>query len=141
MGSWKKILLEGDAATLSSIAAKNVLKQTASAGTAIAASRSDHLHDVTVASPAPIIGGQAQGPGTAITLPRADHVHAAYGSFSPKSHILSLHGTATGPLWIGKQELNQAVFHKAATAPTTPGTSQIYYNTSPGTRAPFIYSA
>lgn len=140
MGSWKKILLEGDAAVLSSSVAKNVLKQTPTAGTAVSASRFDHLHDVTVASPAPVIGGQAQGAGTAITLPRADHVHAAYGSFSPKSHILSLHGTATGPLWIGGQ-LNAAVMHRTASAPASPGSAQIYYNISPGTKAPFVYVA
>lgn len=141
MGSWKKILLEGDAAVLTTVAPKNVLKQTAAAGTATTAARHDHLHDVTLGVPIAVIGQQSASEGTATKMPRADHVHAAYGSFSPKSHILSLHGTATGPLWIGKQELNQAVFHKAAVAPNTPGTGQIYYNSSPGTKAPFVYSA
>lgn len=141
MGSWKKILLEGDAAVLTTVVPKNVLKQTASAGTATTAARHDHLHDVTLGIPIPVIGGQSASEGTATKMPRADHVHAAYGTFFPKTRPLSAWGTATGPLWIGKQELNQAVFHKAAVAPTTPGSGQIYYNTSPGTRAPFVYTA
>jgi len=141
MGQWKKILLEGDAAVLTTVAPKNVLKQTAAAGTATTAARWDHAHDVTLGVPIPVIGQQSAAEGTATKMPRADHVHAAYGSFSPKSHILSLHGTAIGPLWIGKQQLNQAALHRTGTAPTTPGTGQIYYNSSPGTRAPFVYTA
>lgn len=141
MGSWKKILLEGDAAVLTSIAPKNVLDQVAAAGTATTAARHDHLHDVTLGSVAPVVGGQSAAIGTATKMPRADHIHAAYGSFSPKPHALSQHGTAVSALWIGGQELNAAVMHRAASAPAGPGSAQIYYNTSPGTKAPFIYVA
>ncbi len=141
MGQWKRIILEGEAATLTSAAAKNVFKQTAAAGTALSAARADHLHDVTLGIPIPVIGGQSASEGTATKMPRADHVHAAYGTFTPKSHILNLHGTATGALWIGGQQLNKAALHRAGTAPTTPGTGQIYYNSSPGTKAPFVYVA
>lgn len=75
--SWKKILLEGDAAVLSDNPPVDVDFTTASAGTATEASRQDHKHSVpaaTVADIAAVDGGPASA-GTLNKFVRADHKH------------------------------------------------------------------
>jgi len=137
--AWKKILLTGDAAELADEVPLDIQDQAAAQGTAVQASRQDHLHDVLFGSVAPVVGAQAAGIGTAVTLPRADHVHGAYGSFAPSAHDLNAHGTATAVLYVGKQQLHEAVLHRGTAPPASPGTGQIYYNSSPGTLAPYMY--
>lgn len=62
---------------LSNVPPVNVTKLPASAGVALAASRSDHKHDITTAVPVSV--GSVNQEGTAESLARSDHVHASTG--------------------------------------------------------------
>jgi len=48
--SWKKILMEGDAAVLSDTVPDDVKKQSANAGTAVEAARQDHKHNLDLSA-------------------------------------------------------------------------------------------
>jgi len=76
--SWKRILLEGDAAVLSDTAPVDVDFNAASAGSATQASRQDHKHDVPEALVGDLVAvdGGAAAVGTANKFVRADHKHA-----------------------------------------------------------------
>lgn len=99
---WRRVLLEGDAAELSNTPPQNVIKQTAAQGTATEASRDDHLHDVTVASPGAAVDGQAAAEGSATSLVRSDHRHAL--------------GPLAAAVNCGQQELQRMVFQNLVTA-------------------------
>ena len=75
--SWKKILLEGDAAVLSNTPPVDVDFTAASAGTATEASRQDHKHSVPAASAGEIaaVDGGAASAGTLNKFVRGDHKH------------------------------------------------------------------
>lgn len=76
--TWKKILLEGDAAELSDVASVNVDHAVASAGVAALASRQDHKHDVDegVVGTLGAVDGGAAALGTDNAIPHLDHKHA-----------------------------------------------------------------
>lgn len=76
--SWKRILLDGDAAVLSNTAPVDVDFLVAAAGVATDASRRDHKHDVPEALVGDLaaVDGGAAAVGTANKFVRADHKHA-----------------------------------------------------------------
>lgn len=126
---WKRVMLEGDVAVLSNTAPVNVDFSTASAGTALEASRQDHKHAVPealVGDLSPVDGGAA-AIGTTNKFVRADHKHAL------------------GPL-VNNLNFNQKqgvglVVHVSTSAPN-PGSEvegQIYYNSSVGDKHPYIW--
>ncbi len=75
MPGYKKILLEGDAATLTStVTPANVDFTVATIGTSTEAARADHKHSAVAGSPVALDGLSADGTSTAFV--RADHKHA-----------------------------------------------------------------
>lgn|GEM_PF-4123978 len=71
---WKRILLEGDAALLTStVTPVNVNLGPASIGTSTEAARADHKHSADVGSPVALDGLPSDGTSTAFC--RADHKH------------------------------------------------------------------
>jgi hypothetical protein len=72
---WKRILLEGDAATLTSTVTPVAVDFGAAAiGTSTEAARADHKHSAVAGSPVALDGLAADGTSTAFV--RADHKHA-----------------------------------------------------------------
>jgi len=72
---WKKILLEGDAATLTdTVTPTDVDFGAASIGTSNEAARADHKHSAVVGSPVALDGTSSDGTSNAFV--RADHKHA-----------------------------------------------------------------
>ena len=109
--SWKKILLEGDAAVLS---------------------------DTT---PEAITENASGSAGVATEASRRDHVHASPASWTPSSHATSHKsgggdeidldelGVPTGSVDFNKQEVVNMVIEQQSTAPSTPTQGQVYYDT------------
>jgi len=72
---YKKILLEGDAATLTStVTPEDVDFAAASIGTSNEAARADHKHSAVAGSPVALDGTSSDG--TSTSFVRADHKHA-----------------------------------------------------------------
>lgn len=74
MPAYKKILLEGDAASLASLAPANVDFAVAAVGIGTTAARDDHKHSAPTGSPSDI--GTANASGSSNSIPRLDHVHS-----------------------------------------------------------------
>lgn len=139
--SWKKVAYLDEVATLSDVDPQIVQKQTASPGTASAASRDDHKHDVAVAVPGDIVENHTVAEGISTSLARADHEHGSPADWTPKVHAtdhkdgggdpinLDEFGDPTGPIEINKQSLVNPVIDPQAVEPTTPVDGQIYYDT------------
>ena len=127
--SWKRVLLEGDAAELSDTAPVDVDFDVAAAGSATKASRQDHKHDVpeAVGGDLAAVDGGAAAVGTANKFVRADHKHAL--------------GPLVAALNCGQQQLQRHVLHAVAAAPDS-GTEvegQIYYNSDVGNKHAYIW--
>jgi len=125
--SWKKILLEGDAAVLSDTAPVDVDFNAASAGSATEAARQDHKHHVPealVGDLAPVDGGAA-AVGTANKFVRADHKHAL--------------GPLQANLDFNQKQADKMVLDVEATPPSTPVNGQIYFSSADS--HPYIYVA
>jgi hypothetical protein len=122
---FKKILLEGDAAVLSDTAPVDVDFNAASAGTATEASRQDHKHDVPEASVGDLaaVDGGAAAIGSANKFVRADHKHAL--------------GPLVANLDFAKKQATAMALDVQATAPGTPVTGQIYFNSADS--HPYVY--
>ena len=155
--TWVKVLLDGDAATLSTSAPVDVTKSTGAPGTASAASRQDHKHDITTAVVGSIVPDSTAAEGTATSLSRSDHVHgfvnvtptaavdggaAAEGTSSGISARAD-HKHALGPLaatlnFAGYQGAN-LVFENSATDPATPVLGKVYFRT--GDLHPYVCTA
>ena len=72
---WKKILIEGDAAALTTTVTPAAVDFAAAVvGTSGEAARADHKHSATAGSPVALDGVSADGTGTSFV--RADHKHA-----------------------------------------------------------------
>jgi hypothetical protein len=123
--SWKKILLEGDAAVLSNTAPVDVDFNAASAGTATEAARQDHKHDVPEASVGDLaaVDGGAAAVGTANKFVRADHKHAL--------------GPLVANLDFAKHNATAMALDVQSTAPSSPVDGQIYFNTTDD--HPYVY--
>ena len=88
---------------LTSTAPENVKVQTASQGSATAAARADHKHNVEIGNPAPLPVASTTNPGTATTLSLSDHIHATPGlattladGYMPATAVTKLAGIAAG---------------------------------------------
>ena len=103
--AWKKILLEGYAASLSDVAPVNASHAVAAAGDAATASRQNHKHDIDegVVGTMVAIDGGAAALGSADAVPHLDHKHtlgalAVNLDFNQKQAVgLVAHATATPP--------------------------------------------
>lgn len=160
--SWKKILLEGDAAVLSDVAPVDVDFLTAAAGTATTASRQDHKHNVPAALVGDIVAPSfaGAGVGTANKFVRADHIHGlAEGALTDlkavdgtakslgttdklvrADHIHAL-GPLVANLDFAKHQATGMALDVQSTAPATPVDGQIYFNTTVGDKHPYVYVA
>jgi len=143
--SWKKILLEGDAAELSDVVAGTIVPgATASAGVASLASRQDHVHEapatypatahdldahnqVTVAELSAIVSDATLDDSSATRTP-SSHA-AAHKDAGGDEILLSELGVPTGSVDFNKQQLINAVFEQQSTEPGTPTQGQVYYDT------------
>ena len=127
--TWKKVMLEGDAAVLSDTVPENVDFAAASAGVATGASRQDHKHDVPEALVGDMVAvdGQAAAVGTANKFIRADHRHAL--------------GPLQANLDCNQKQLTGQVMHVAASAPNPAAEveGQIYYNSTGGDKHPYVW--
>lgn len=126
MAAWKKVLLEGDAAVLSSTAPVNVSHAAASAGTATEAARQDHKHgiDAGVVGDIKAVNGAAAALGTAVGVSHVDHVHPL--------------GPLVANLDFAQNQALQLVIHGTASAPGTAVVGQLYYNTTDS--HPYVYT-
>ncbi len=121
---WKKILLEGDAAVLTStVTPVNVDFAAAAIGTSTEAARADHKHSATVGSPVALDGLASDGTSTAFV--RADHKHAF--------------GALAVDLNFNEHEADRMALDNlsAAAAYTTTKLGVIYFDTND--RRPYIY--
>jgi len=123
--SWKKIMLEGDAAALSNTAPVDVDFSAASAGSATEAARQDHKHDVPEASVGDLaaVDGGSAAIGTANKFVRADHKHAL--------------GPLVADLDFAKNNAVNMALDVQATAPSSPVDGQIYYSSTD--KHPYVY--
>jgi hypothetical protein len=135
--TWKKVLLEGDAAVLSDTAPVDVTKATADAGVASDASRRDHKHNVSTAQPTGNVAESASAAeGTATSLARSDHVHACPATWAATAHKLNTHNAADGAVNCGKQQMTNMALDNQSSDPSTPVLGQIYFKT--GDTHPYI---
>lgn len=125
--SWKKILLEGDAAVLSDVAPVDVDHAAASAGTATTAARQDHKHDLNegVVGTIKAVDGSSAALGTDNAVPHLDHVHPL--------------GPLVANLNFNKKQATSMVLDVQASAPASPVDGQIYYNSTDD--HPYVYVA
>lgn len=138
--SWKKILVEGDAATLSDTNPQSIQVQTASPGSGLSGSREDHLHAVSTAAPAAITVGATQAEGSATSLARSDHIHQSPSTWTPSSHAtahksgggdaLALDELAvpTGNVSFNKKQATSLALEVLSSAPASPVNGQVYFN-------------
>ena len=141
--SWKKFLVDGDAAVLSDTVPNTIEPDdAASAGVATGASRQDHEHAIVTAVPTGDVAESATAAeGTATSFVRSDHVHAAPATWAPTAHeashknggsdeiLLNEFGEPTASVEFSQQQLLKMVFEQLATAPGTPTQGQVYYDT------------
>lgn len=127
--SWKKILMEGDAAVLSDTAPTNPDFSAATAGAASDASRRDHKHQLS----AGVVGDMAAIDGGA----------AALGSATGVSHVDHKH--ALGPLSanfnFNQKQAVGLIAHAAAAAPNAGAEveGQLYYNSTGGDKHLYVW--
>ena len=132
--SWKKILLEGDAAVLSDTVPGTIGENdTASAGVATQASRQDHTH-----------GSPATWAPTAHDLDTHNSVTVAELSAivsdatlddssdtrTPSAHLLDSHTAPTAAVDFNKQQATNLALDVQATAPATPVDGQVYFSSA-----------
>lgn len=123
--SWKRILLDGDAAVLSDTAPVDVDFAIAAAGVATDASRRDHKHDVPKALVGDLVAVDGGGAaiGTANKFVRADHKHAL--------------GPLVADLDFAKNNAVGMALDVQATPPSTPVNGQIYFLSTDS--HPYVY--
>ena len=123
--SFKRILLEGDAAVLSTTVPVNVDFSAASAGVATEASKQDHKHPVPEALVGDLVAvdGGAADVGTADKFVRADHKHAL--------------GSLAANLDFNKKQATAMALDVQASAPGTPVEGQAYFNSAD--KHPYVY--
>lgn len=127
--AWKKILLDGDAAVLSSTPPVNANFAAADDGSATEASRQDHKHDLDEGTTGDLqpVDGTAEAIGTANGVAHVDHIHAL--------------GPLVASLNYAQNQATFLVLHKSATAPSS-GTEvegQVYYDTTGGDQHPYLW--
>jgi len=123
--SFKKILIEGDAAVLSDTAPIDVDFSAAAAGSATDASRQDHKHAVPEALVGDLtaVDGGAAAVGTANKFVRADHKHAL--------------GPLQANLDFNQKQATSLALDVQASAPGTPVDGQVYFNSAD--KHPYVY--
>lgn len=123
--SFKRILLEGDAAVLSDTAPVDTDFNVAAQGTASEASRQDHKHDVPEALVGDLVAvdGGAADIGTANKFVRADHKHPL--------------GPLAANLDFNKKQATAMALDVQAAAPGTPVSAQVYFNSVD--KHPYVY--
>jgi len=120
--SWKKILLEGDAALLTSTETPATCDAgSAVIGTSTEAARADHKHSIAVDSPVALDGTASDG--TSDSLARADHKHAI--------------GTLAVNLDFGENEAVNMALENQSSNPSTSKAGRIIFNTSDN--HPYVY--
>jgi len=127
---WKKVLLDGDAAVLTSNAPANVDFSAAAVGVGTTAARDDHKHSVPEALVGDLVtvDGGAAAVGTANKFVRADHKHplgplvADLNFQEHEAPALALQNTS------------------AAGAITTTKLGRIYFDTTAADRHPYVYT-
>jgi hypothetical protein len=121
---WKRILLEGDAAVLTSTVTPVAVDFAAAAiGTSTEAARADHKHSAVAGSPVALDGLAADGTSTAFV--RADHKH----SFAPLAVDLNFNEHEADRMALDNLS--------AAAGYTTTKLGVIYFDTVD--RHPYIY--
>ncbi len=113
---WKRILLTGDAAELSTNAPNTIQPDdAASAGTGTKASKDDHEHAIVTAIPVTV--GSANAEGNSTSFSRANHVHARehakYTDASAKAAAVQAGAITNG---VTKAPTHDAVFDVKTTA-------------------------
>lgn len=136
--SWRRILLEGDAAVLSDVVPVDVTKEAASAGIASEASRQDHKHDISTGVPGTIGENDTPAEGVATSLARSDHTHGSPATWAPGAHNLDVHGAPTGPVGLGSQEIQSVSLEKVASLPAGFDGQVVFLNTDDH---PYVYVA
>jgi hypothetical protein len=123
--SWKRLLLEGDAAVLSDTAPVNVDHAVASAGTAAQAARQDHKHDLNegVVGTLKAVDGSSAALGTDNAVPHLDHVHAL--------------GPLVANLNFNKKQATGMALDVQSSAPSSPVEGQTYYSSAD--KHPYVY--
>lgn len=127
--TWKKVLLEGDAAVLSDTAPVNVDHAAAAAGSATEASRQDHKHDLDegIVGTIKAVDGSAAALGTDDAVPHLDHVHPL--------------GPLTANLDLNQNQAVGLVLHATDTPPNS-GTEvegQVYYDSGVADKHPYVW--
>jgi len=113
--SWKKILLEGDAALLTSTVTPTTCDAgAAEIGTSTEAARADHKHSIAVGSPVALDGNASDG--SSDYLARADHKHAL--------------GPLATSLDFNQNQALQFVVENLSSDPASGVAGQIYFNTT-----------
>lgn len=119
--SWKKVLLEGDAAVLSDTTPEAITESASgSAGVATEASRRDHVH----ASPA--------------SWTPAAH-EASHKSGGGDEILLHEFGDPTAAVEFNKQQATNLALDVQSSAPASPVDGQVYYNSTDD--HPYVYIA
>ena len=123
--SFKKILLEGDAAVLSDTPPVDTDFNAAAQGSATEAARQDHKHDVPEALVGDLVAvdGGAADVGTANKFVRADHKHGL--------------GPLAANLDFNKKQATAMALDVQGSAPGTPVDAQVYF--SSGDKHPYVY--
>ena len=119
---WKKILLEGDAATLSD-STPQPIGTTASAGTATDASRSDHVHT---------IGDGAINSSTMFASGVVDNNALADGAVTVSKINIDAN------LSFNENEAVEMALENLSSEPTTSKVGRIYFNTTDN--HPYVYT-
>lgn len=153
MAEWKKVLLEGDAAVLTSSTPLTINASAGTVGVSTAAARADHRHQVEAGAAGSMVtcDAGAAGAGTGDKLARIDHKHtisagAAGSMVAGLDRTANNAGTGTAFARIDHRhvvslKLNSvataaAIFklYKASAEPSasapTAGTGRFYYNTA-----------
>ncbi len=128
--TWKKILLEGDAAVLSDTAPTDADFAVAAQGVATEASRRDHKHDLNegVVGTLKPVDGTAVNLGTNNAVAHLDHIHAL--------------GALVANMDFNQKQAVGLIIHAVATPPNS-GTEvegQIYYDTTVADKHPYIWT-
>lgn len=138
---WKKVAYYDEVAIVTSTAPVDVTKAAAAVGASAEAARQDHKHDITTAVPGTIGEGNTPAEGTATSLTRSDHVHGSPATYAATAHATAhkdaggdeilLHelGEPIGAVDFAKQEATSICLDNQATAPVTPASGQLYYDT------------
>lgn len=147
--AWKKILLEGDAAELSSATPVAIIENaTGSVGIATQAARADHVHGspATWAPDTHLLGGADH---TADTLANLNvkisdaTLDDSSASRPPSAHGLDSHSVPTSTIDFNQQQLDGMVLESASTPPDSgiEVEAQIYFDSDAGDKHAYLWVA